>query len=943
MELRKIKDELIETWIGVLDNGLTVYMSPNSEEPRIQTFIAVKAGFKQEPDDATGLAHYLEHMMFKGSDKLGTSDWKSEEPLLKQIEELYEQHRQTPDPEGKKKLYKKIDELSAKAAAYALPNEYDRLVSTIGAKNTNAYTSYDQTVYINDIPANELEKWMMIEAERFRKLVLRLFHTELETVYEEFNMRNQDSDSVKVFDSLFEELFPGHNYGRQPSIGKPEHLKNPSMKVVYEFFNKYYVPNNMAICMSGDLNPEKTFELVNKHFGSLKANKIDLTPEKSAKDVQNLKERDVWGNEAEYVTIGVRSGRANSKEAIYLKIVAGILYNKIAGLIDIDLNQKQKVLQAYVFPVFLKDYSVLFLHAVPKSGQDLKQTRDLLINELMKLKNGEYEDWLVEAVINDHKYKQLKDFESNFGRADAFTGAFVNDIKWEDYLQEIKEMEQISKEEISVFAQSLFDNFVTIYKKQGNDPGQVKIEKPEITPIIINRDKKSEFSKKIENLKEEPLKPEFIDFDKEIKRDEINGVSFSYVHNKLNKTFSFYLIYDEGTDHNRLLSLALKYFNYLGTSGKAAEEIKEQFFRLGVKYGHSIYRDQTIFYLHGLEKSCSDAITLLFELMNDVQEDAEVFTNVIADFLKEREDQKSNKSIVLRNAMTNYAKYGGHSPFSYTLTTEETKRLKPGDLVKVIKAFNSYKPRVFLYSRNARDVVMKQLDGLFIATKNYFDYKQKEVFIENEFKSNKVYFKDFNTVQTEIIVLTKDGIFDEKVLPEIQVFNNYFGSGLSSIVYQEIRESKALAYSAYSLFTIPRYQNEGFYSLSYIGTQSDKLVIAMNTLLSLLSDLPLINAQYEEARESAIRKIESERITKTNIFWTYEENKRRGIEGDIRERIYNELQSQNIDALKSFFEKHVKKDDKVFLVLGKKERINLGFLRSLGEVKEVSFEEIFGF
>lgn len=128
-------------------------------------------------------------------------------------------------------------------------NEYDKLVSSLGAKNTNAGTSYDQTVYINDIPSNELEKWLTLESERFGDVVLRLFHTELETVYEEYNMYN-DMDDSRASNALMEGLFPSHPYGRDV-IGLPEHLKNPSMVNIYNFYRTFYVPNNMAIVLSG--------------------------------------------------------------------------------------------------------------------------------------------------------------------------------------------------------------------------------------------------------------------------------------------------------------------------------------------------------------------------------------------------------------------------------------------------------------------------------------------------------------------------------------------------------------------------------------------------------------------------------------------------------------------------------------------------------------------
>jgi predicted Zn-dependent peptidase len=254
--------------IYTLDNGLKVYLSDYEEAPRIQTYIAVRAGSKNDPADATGLAHYLEHMVFKGTTELGTANWEKEKAELDKIEALYEKYRNTTDEATRKKIYHQIDSVSGVAATYAIANEYDKLTTAIGAKGTNAYTWVDQTVYVNDIPSNQLERWLELEADRFREMVPRLFHTELEAVYEEKN-RTLDSDSRKVSEVIYETLFPTHQYGTQTTIGTIEHLKNPSITAIKNYFDKYYVPNNMAIAMSGDIDFDKTIRLIDKYWGRM--------------------------------------------------------------------------------------------------------------------------------------------------------------------------------------------------------------------------------------------------------------------------------------------------------------------------------------------------------------------------------------------------------------------------------------------------------------------------------------------------------------------------------------------------------------------------------------------------------------------------------------------------------------------------------------------------
>jgi predicted Zn-dependent peptidase len=243
-----------------------VYLTVYKNEPRIQTYIPVKAGSKMDPADATGLAHYLEHMLFKGTDQYGTKDFTKEKPLIDEIIGLYEKYRTIKDETKRKAIYHLIDSVSGVAAKFAIANEYDKMMAIIGANGTNAYTCIEQTVYTNDIPSNQLEKWIKIEAERFRNPVMRLFHTELEAVYEEKNI-GLDDDNDKAWDALFLALYPTHQYGTQTTIGTIEHLKNPSIKKVLDYYYTYYVPNNMAIVLSGDLDPGNTIELIDKYWG----------------------------------------------------------------------------------------------------------------------------------------------------------------------------------------------------------------------------------------------------------------------------------------------------------------------------------------------------------------------------------------------------------------------------------------------------------------------------------------------------------------------------------------------------------------------------------------------------------------------------------------------------------------------------------------------------
>jgi len=396
-----VTNDPLETRIYTLDNGLKVYMSLNRDEPRISTLIAVRAGSAQDPVETTGLAHYFEHMMFKGTDKIATKNWEVEKALLDEVSDLFEKHKEENDPEKARAIYRKIDSVSVLAANYAIPNEYDKMVSSIGAKMTNAGTSYDLTVYMNDIPSNEFSKWLDLEYERFNNMVLRIFHTELETVYEEFNMY-QDRDNFRADVVMMKALFPNHPYGRDV-IGLPEHLKKPSIKNIYQFAETFYVPNNMAIILSGDVDFENMIRKIDDTFGKMASKELPEINQPVEEPLDGPIEKVVTGPSAANVSLAFRFDGGDMEDYKYVTLISSILSNSRAGLMDLNLVQTQKVLNARCRASFLNDYGMHTFSGIPREGQSLEELRNLMLAELEKVKKGEFEDWMIEAIINNYK------------------------------------------------------------------------------------------------------------------------------------------------------------------------------------------------------------------------------------------------------------------------------------------------------------------------------------------------------------------------------------------------------------------------------------------------------------------------------------------------------------------------------------------------------------
>ena len=934
----------IETRIYTLDNGLQVWLSRNTDAPRVQTNIAVRAGSKNDPADATGLAHYLEHMLFKGTSHIGTADWAQESVLLKQISDAYEERRKTTDETQRDRIYHRIDSLSSLAAAFSVPNEYDKMIKKIGARGTNAYTSTERTVYVNDVPSDELERWMMIESERFQECVLRLFHTELETVYEEFN-RGQDNDGRQAYTKKNELLYPHHPYGTQTTIGTGEHLKNPSMEKIHAFFNSWYAPNNMAVILAGDIDYDRTIAMVDKHFGQWKRKelpKFSFTPDAPLTAPVSA---DVFGPDAESVQLAWRFGGYATPDPIMLQLIDGILSNGKAGLIDLNLVQAQQVLDASAFASIQTDYSELGLEGQAKEGQTLEQVRDLLLGQLEALKRGEFEDWLIEAVVNDFKQQQIRFWNENNGRrAGAMSDAFILRKEWKDVVDLHDRMGRITKQQVVDFAnRTLGSGYVCVFKRTGVNKDAHKVTKPKITAIDIKRDGMSEWRREWEKVPSAVLAPEFIDYATAIQNRTLgSGVPLAVVKNPTNDLFSLRYILDMGTNHDRELKVAIEYLPYLGTSRYTPQAFKQELFKLGLSIDVSASEDRCFVTLSGLEKNLARGVEIMEHLLADAQPNEEALKGLVADIGKARQDELKSKGGIT-NGLVNYAKYGPVSAFNDVIPMERMRAITSKELVDRIHGLTAYKHKVFYYGRMAADDVAKLLTAQHKTATTLKDYPQPRVYPELPTKENAVYFADHDMVQAEMVLISKAGPFDVEKMPYASLFNEYFGSGLSSIVFQEIREAKALAYGASASYTTPAKKEEAHYVRAFIGTQADKLDDAVAAMLVLMNDMPMAREQFEGAKTSALKVIASTRITKENIYWSWDAAQRRGLDSDVRKTSYERIPKITLEDMKAFFDREIKGRPYSYCVIGKEGALDPKVLGSLGPVTRLTKDQLFGY
>jgi predicted Zn-dependent peptidase len=929
----------LNTRIYELENGLKVFLTTYHDTPRIQTYIAVHTGSKMDPPETTGLAHYFEHMMFKGTENFGTIDWDNESALIGQIEALFETYRKEKKDSVRAHLYQEIDTLSHKASLLAIPNEYDKLMDAIGSQGSNAGTSSDYTIFMENIPSNQLENWAKIEAERFSKPVLRLFHTELETVYEEKNM-SLTNDNRKVNEVLMQILFPNHPYGTQTTLGDAEHLKNPSMKNIRDFFTKYYVPNNMAICMSGEIDPDKTIELIDKYFGKMKPEPIPALLYEPWKPANTPVVKEVVGLEAENIRIGYGFDiKARDEASLLLTMAGSVLYNGKAGLIDLNLNQPQKVLNAAAYDGQLADYSMLILSGYPKSDQSLEEIRELLIHQVELLKNGDFPDWLPEAIVNNARFDLLKQYESNQGRAMAISHAYVYDIPYMDFTTYIEKLGRITKADIVAFAFKYLTNPVTINKRQGPPEETLKVTKPPITPIHINRHQESAFLKKVKETVIADEQPEFLDYSRDLDRVHLpNSTRVLYKKNTENDTFHLDYYYKMGRNHDKVMNFAIDLLPFIGSSKHTAEQINLELFRMACTFQVITSEEETSLSISGLTKNMEKALCLVEELLNDTVTDRNTLDNRVENTLKSRSDRKTNQNEIF-SALVSFGTYGALSPYNNILPEKELRSLTVPQIIGKIKDLKNIRHDILYYGDLSPVELTNLLAKHHRGPSDLKPVPAPELFREKETLENKILFAPYDANQAKLQTLIVGGRYNRSLAPGIALFNFYFGD----IVFQELREKRALAYTATSRFQEPPDLNKAYLNKGYIATQNDKVMDAFNAFDELFNILPVSESTFHGSKYALLNKISTERIRRISCIWNFLNAEKLGLNEDIRKDIFEKVSGMNLDNMIRFQDKYLKNRPKTYLVLGRESAIDFKALGKIGPVTKLTLENLFGY
>ncbi|HXB91522.1 MAG TPA: insulinase family protein [Puia sp.] len=941
---RYVTNDPMQTRFYTLANGLTVMLSVNHKEPRVAVRFAVRAGSNTDPKDHTGLAHYLEHLLFKGTDQFGSLDWAKEKPYLDQIDNLYEQYNSTKDPAQRRHIYHRIDSVSGLASHFAIANEYDKLMTDIGSQSSNAHTWVEETVYEEDLPSNAMDKFLTVQAERFRNPIFRLFHTELEAVYEEKN-RGLDNDATKMSEAMHYYLFPSHNYGQQTTIGTIDHLKNPSLKAIRAYYHQYYVPNNMAVIMAGDLDPDELIKKIDQSFTYMQPKPVNLYNPAPEKPLAAPIVKNIYGPSAENMRIAYRTPAAETRDAVVLDLISDICSNGKAGLLDLNLNKQQKLQGASAGLSQYKDYGILLFAGTPKQGQSLEQVKDLLLEQIDRLKKGQFDDSLVKAIVANGKLGLLEGLEKNDARVVALMQGFIQHRgeQWDKDVAELDEQAGIGKQEIMAVANKyLGDNYVLLYKRKGEDKNILKVDKPPITPVETNAGKQSAFVKKVESMPVTPVSPQWLDFQTGIVRAKAGIADVLYVPNKENELFHLYYRLDLGSWNNRLLALASQYLQYLGTAKYPPDEISREFYSIACNFSVNTTTETTTIQITGLQENFSKAVSLFEEVLRNCQPDTLALAALKGRLLKARANNKLNKQVIMQGLIS-YARYGSKNPFNSGLTNQEIDAVKAEDLTNLLHGLLNYRHTIIYYGPLGLDDFTASIGRLHPMPTSFAPMPDKVKFPTAVQSANEVLFADYDMVQSEICWIRNAAPYDVGKEPIVDIFDNYFGGGMGSVVFQTIRESKALAYATFATYGTPSKKEEPFYILAYIGCQADKMNDAIKGMNELLNDLPVSEKGFELARASEKKDLETERITQDGIVFAYLAARQKGLDYDERKVEYTAVDKLTMEDVKNFHQQQLANKAYTYCVVASAKKIQMDDLKKVGDVRTLSLEDIFGY
>ncbi len=928
-------DDPLGVTIHRLPNGLTVYLSPNKGLPRVTAWITVRAGSKHDPADSTGMAHYLEHMLFKGTDRLGTLDYAKERVHLDAIRELYEKLFKAKGEDARKKVYAAIDAENVKAGAFSVPNEIDKFYRVIGARGLNASTSDERTTYVVDLPANRLEDWTTVESERFAAPVFRTFQSEIEAVYEEKN-RAMDNAEWILSEEVERRLYKVHPYGQQPTIGTIEHLKNPSLEKMYAFYAKWYVPNNMAVILAGDFDRKAALELVKKRFGSWQPRELEPLPDWALPKPKGAERHEVKYEAEEKVVIAWPAVAASHPDADAVSMMDMLMDNSATGLFNLRLNQEQKVKGAGSYPSLRNDAGAWYAWAAPKKGQTLEEAETLLLETIEALKNGEFTEDDMAAVITDFEVGDKARLESNQARAGLMAANFNGFESWERSIGRLDRLRKVTKADVvRVAKQYLGADRVVVLRRNGK-PEIPTMTKPSFTKLPIDPSRESERLKALLARTPAPVEPRWLAAGRDYEITPIEGGRLYSAKNPYNDLFSLTFRFDRGSRAARKLCWALDLLDLAGAGPYSADAFKKRLYALGTSLSYYCGEDSSGVSLSGIDRNLWPSLEMMQERFD--------WPTIAPDALEKmkevsrgaREDEKRNPGSV-HHALGELASRGRESEVLARLSDQELTSLAEAELKSLIRDFMNHERRVgYIGNRTPREIAKLLATG-----RRHRPAPPRAPLRLLKPAKARVLFTHRDMVQANVGFFAADEVYDPQKVVDYQFHASYLGGGMSSLIFQEVRESRSLAYSASGGHTVTADKGDDTQLWGSVGCQADKTPEAVELMLELLRRPPIAPKRFRETAKAIEEGYRTNPTPFRSVPGTVMDWEDQGLTaGDPRPARFERALAYTPEKLEAFATR-LKDAPMTIWVLGHKERVGIDKLKTFGDFEEKELGALF--
>ena len=926
-----------------LSNGMSVWLNEDHSQPKVFGAVVVRAGAKDCPN--TGIAHYFEHIMFKGTDRLGTIDYAAEKPLLDSISAQYDLLSQTKDDTERSRIQLKINELSVKAADFSIPNEFNRLISKYGGSGLNAGTGYDMTYYHNEFLPHFIEQWCWLNSERLMTPVYRGFQGELENVYEE---KNRSADGMgDAMEKVMGAVFKTQPYG-YPIIGSTESLKNPRLSDMAEFYKKYYVASNMCLVLCGDITPsDELTALLEKTFGRVQTGPV---PQRGYSPMPEIQ-----AGERQEITLPIpligaevlvfKGATDYEPDANALELANGLLSNGKAGLLDSLMNE-HKVMASLALNVSFDDAAGTAVLIIPKLLGKMKTAEERVMEQVKQVMEGNFSDSQLEALKQEMVMSAEKKLETIDDRSELLVDLFSKGKTWQDALDKIESIKRLTKADVVAAAKKYYGaNYVTLVKKYGT-PNKETLKQPGYKPISPkNTDAKSDFARQLEQMPVNQVDIRTVDLQTAADTKQLNDhVTLYYKKNPINDIFTFNLRFKDGKLHTPALDVLSSYLSSLGTDSLKKQQLEKAWQQINTTMGINAGNNTFVFTLTGPDKQFVPALRLLAHFLRSAKGDDEALKDAKDADKVDRKSFGKQKDDVLA-PMRELVMYGSKSTFLNQLSKKEIKALKNEDLLSLFRELQQYDCELMYCGTKSIDDVAaaaQQALPLSQCSRKAADtfrplqqYSEPTVYFYNVPKSRQNYVVSYDAIGA--LPTAEDRA-------KLSLFDEYFGGSMSSVLFQNVREFRSLAYStggrAYGA-SLAQHPEAVLGYITATGTQADKTMEALATVDSLLRQMPMKENNLDAARQTVLNEIQNGYPTFRNMPAFVANQRMLGNTVDpnaAKARLLPGISAQ--DVIQFHQQRIAGNSNRVWIIIGDKKLTDLKALARYGKVVELKKEDV---